>query len=94
MTAEEMLDLTGMDMESLLKESVNQEDLEEALQETETGSFEVKDGKLTTKPDEDTSIIYTYEFVSATELVLSDPEGDEEDVEASEFMFPLTLKKQ
>lgn len=94
MTAEEMLELTGMDMESLLKESIDQEDLEEALQETETGSFEVKDGKLTTKLDEDTSITYTYEFVSDTELVLSDPEGDEEDVEDSEFMFPLTLKKQ
>lgn len=94
MTAEEMLAMSGMDMAALLEGAIDQDTLEEALQETETGSFEVKDGKLTTKLDEDTSITYTYEFVSDTELVLSDPEGDEEAVENSEFMFPLTLKKQ
>lgn len=94
MTAEEMLAMTGVDMESLLEESIDQEALEEALQETEMGSFEVKDGKLTTKLDEDTSVTYTYEFVSDTELTLTDAEGNDEAVENIEFMLPLTLKKQ
>lgn len=91
MDAEEMLAMMGFSIEDLLDEALDKDSLLEGLDAEEKGTYEIKDGKLICTDEDEGTSTYTYEFKSDTELVFTDLEEADEDVE---FLLPMTLTKQ
>lgn len=91
LTADDLLAVMGLDLDELLEMSL---DTTVAIQESvrnaeESGTYELKDGQLFTTPDSGTPRTYAYEFISNTEMKMTEAQGDSIVVSVT-----LTLKKQ
>ena len=97
MTADDILNASGMDMNALINQAINKDDILNSFEEAEVnGKFKVEDGKLYTSndvnSDSDMDNYLTYEIINDSEIKLIDSSDD--DNEAFKQMLPMTLKKK
>ena len=90
LTADDLLSAMGVDLDELLEMSMDTEAMQETVRSSEeSGTYELKDGQLLTTPDSGTPGTYSYEFISDTEMKMTESQGDSIVVSVT-----LTLKKQ
>lgn len=96
-TIDEIMKENGIDVDSIINESIDMIKMELIDQLREEGNFEVKDGKVFFSAGKDYAVdenVYdTYEFTDDGKLKLIEEVDPSDDSEELEGLFPLTFEK-